>query len=183
MSHQTLILVMTSWKSLSLSSSEYVFIHFQGVFIKTNIFPLVIRLQKAFSRSLQDVLTRTIIFVLVIRLQNISNTSFKSVFKTSSWHLQDVFKTFWRFFKTSLRRLQDVLSSCTVLVNTSSRHIWVIFKTYCEDDYLRKIGHASEKFMVSTQISQESAVFLKNFTKWLLLQYRYFCLSPLSGKM
>ena len=44
----------------------------QGMFlIKTNIFALVIGLQKTVSRRLQDVLVKTNIFVLVIPLQDI----------------------------------------------------------------------------------------------------------------
>ena len=80
----------------------------QDVLIKTNIFALVIRLQKTSSRRLQDVLVKTNIFVLAIRLQD--------VFKTFSRRLQDV-------FKTSSRRLQDVFK-------TSSRRLQDIFKTY-----------------------------------------------------
>ena len=54
----------------------------QEILIKTNIFALLIRLQKASSRRLQDVIIKTNIFVLVIRL--------KDVFKTFSRRLQDI---------------------------------------------------------------------------------------------
>ena len=54
----------------------------QDVLIKRNIFALLI----VFRRRLQDVFIKINIFVLVIRLQD--------VFKTSSRHLQDVFKMF-----------------------------------------------------------------------------------------
>ena len=85
----------------------------QDVLIKANIFALVIRLQKTFSRRLQDVLVKTNIFVLAIRLQD--------VFKTFSRRLQDVFKTSCQdVFKTFSRRLQDVLQE----------RLQDIFKTY-----------------------------------------------------
>ena len=99
----------------------------QDVLIKTNIFAILIRLQKMSSRRLQDVLIKTNIFVLFIRLQDVFKTSSRSLAKTSSRHLQDVFKTFPRrlqdifktpstrfeeVFKTSSRHLQDVLQRC-----------------------------------------------------------------------
>ena len=69
----------------------------QDILIKTNIFTLVISLQKTFSRRLQDVLIKTNIFVLVICLQDL--------FKTFSRHLQDVLKMF-------SNRLQEFLERC-----------------------------------------------------------------------
>ena len=72
----------------------------QDVLMKTNIFLLIIRLQKTSSRRLQDVLVKTNIFVLAIRLQD--------VFKTFSRRLQDIFKTSCQdVFKTSSRRLAN----------------------------------------------------------------------------
>ena len=50
--------------------------HLQDVLIKTNIFPLVIRLQKMSSRHLQDILIKTNIFPLVTRLQKTSSRRF-----------------------------------------------------------------------------------------------------------
>ena len=58
----------------------------QNALIKTNIFILVIRLQKTSSGSLQDTLIKTNIFVLVIRLQDI--------FKTFSKVIEHVFKRY-----------------------------------------------------------------------------------------
>ena len=65
----------------------------QNVF-KTNIFILLIRLQKTSSRRFQDVLPR--------RLQNVLRTSCKNVFQTSSKHLA---KTFQDVIKMSSRSL------------------------------------------------------------------------------
>ena len=98
-----------SWWTPSKHSSRWIHLEdvfglrLQDVLIKTNIFALLIHLQKMSSRLLhQDQYIR-----LSIRFQD--------VFKTSSRHLQDVFKTFWKrlqdVFKTSSRRFQDVLSS------------------------------------------------------------------------
>ena len=61
----------------------------QDVFIKTNIFPLIIRLQKTSLRSTQDLLIKTKIFVLAIRLQEVFITSSRRLAKMSSrrWQL------------------------------------------------------------------------------------------------
>ena len=94
----------------------------QDVFIKTNIFALFIRLQKTSWRRLEDVLVKANILVLVIRLQDVFKTSsrhlaktswkrLENVFKSSSRHLQDVFKTSLGIFKASSRRFQNVSSS------------------------------------------------------------------------
>ena len=89
--HQTFVLMKTSWKRL-----EDVFrLRLQKMFSrrlnKTNIFALVIHLQKTPSRRLQDVLVKTNIFVPDIRLQHVFKTSCKNV-KTYLRHLQDVLK-------------------------------------------------------------------------------------------
>ena len=102
-----------------------------------------------FRRRLQDVLIKTNIFALVICLQKMSwsrpiYSSWSYVFKTSSRrlgkmfsrHLQDVFKTFWKrpqdIFKTpsrrlgkmSSRRLQNVIKkSCKNVFKTSWRRL------------------------------------------------------------
>ena len=103
----------TSWRRISSSSSG-------DVFINTNTFALLIRLQETSSRRLQDVLIKTNIFVLAIRLQD--------VFKTFSRRLQDsyknVFKTFcMNVFKTSSRRLANFKTSCKDVFKTFSRRI------------------------------------------------------------
>ena len=113
---QTFVLMKTSGRRLSSSSSE-------DVFIKTNIFALIIRLQKTswsrpiysswpyvfktFSRHLQDVLPR--------RLQDVFKTTLRRLAKSSSRHLQDV-------LKTSSRRLQDIFkTSCQDIFKTSRK--------------------------------------------------------------
>ena len=96
---QTFVLMKTSWRLLE------------------DVFHL--RLQKTYSRSLQDVLIKTNIFtkrfqdVFKTSCQDIFKTSSRRLAKTSSRHLQDVFKTTSRHlqevFKTFRRRLQDAL--------------------------------------------------------------------------
>ena len=86
----------------------------QDVLIKTNVFVLIIRLQKTPSRHFQDVLVRANIFVLAIRLQDVFKTSCKNVFK----------KLCKNVFNTSSRRLQGVLkTSCKDVFKTLSRRI------------------------------------------------------------
>ena len=103
--------------------------YFQDVLIKTNIFALLVRLQKTSSRRLHEDRYIRLGHTTSRRLQDIFKTSsrrlqdifrtpsrcFENVFKTSSRHLQDVFKTssrrFKNIFKTSSRRFQNVLSS------------------------------------------------------------------------
>ena len=81
----------------------------QDVLIKTNIFALVINLEKTSSRHLQNVLVNTNIF--------------------ASWPY--AFKTFSGGFKDVLpRSLQDIFeTSSRHLPNTSSRHRKEVFKT------------------------------------------------------
>ena len=114
----------------------------QDVLVKTNIFILLIHLQKTSSRRFQDVLPR--------RLQNALKTSCENVFQASAKHLpktfQDVFRMSSRSLaKTSWRHLQDVFKTGRLakmssrpgldyhLVNpqqtlkTSSRHVLKTF--------------------------------------------------------
>ena len=104
----------TSWSRRIYSPYSYVFRRrLEDVLIKTNIFALLIRLQKTPSRRFQDVLVKINIFILVIRLQDF--------YKTFSRRLQDVLqKRLQDNFKTFLGRLQDVLQRC----------LQDIFKTY-----------------------------------------------------
>ena len=117
----------TSWRRL------------QNVFIKTNIFALLILLQKTCSRRFLDILIKTTIFVLVIRVQAFFKTSWSRptysswsyVFKTSSRRFQGVFKTSCQdFFETSSRRL----------VKTSTRYPQDVFKKFSRrlQDVLQK---------------------------------------------
>ena len=82
------------------TSSENVFKTFsrrlQNVLIKTNIFILLIRLQKTSSRRFQDVLPR--------RLQNVLKTSCENVFQTSSKHLPKTFQDVFRMSSRSLAK-------------------------------------------------------------------------------
>ena len=74
----------------------------EDILIKTNIFILVIYLQKMSSRHLQDVFVKT----LVIRLQEIFKTFLRRLAKASLKRFQDVLKTSCKnVFKTSSRRL------------------------------------------------------------------------------
>ena len=179
-SRKTFVLMKTSWRRLSSSSSEDVF--------KTPSRRLgqdqYIRLGYTSSRRLQDVFKT-------------SSRRLQDVFKTSSRRFQDVFKTSSRCLaKTSLRRLQNVLkTSCKNVFRTSSEDVFKssprhlqdflqkylqdVFKTYHQvklflltnlrdvfNTFLRRtaktviyrricLGHTSEKFMVSVQNLQE----------------------------
>ena len=94
------------------------------------------------SRRLQDVLIKTNIFALLIRLQKTSSSrptysSWSHVFKASSRRLQDVLKTSSRRPQDSSRRpqdvlktFQDVLSSSSVFGNTISRRLRDVLKTF-----------------------------------------------------
>ena len=85
-SQQTFVLIKTSWRRLSSSSSEDVFMTSSISLDEDQIIVLVRRLPKTSSRHLQD------------------------VFKTFSRHLQDIFKTYSRRFEDVWpRRLQEVL--------------------------------------------------------------------------
>ena len=98
-SQQTFVLIKTSWRRLSSSSSEDVFMTSSISLDEDQIIVLVRRLQHVFktsSRRLQD------------------------VFKTSSRHLQNLFKTFWRpLTKTSSRSLVKISSRCFQEVSSS----------------------------------------------------------------
>ena len=108
LTQQTFLLMKTSWRRLD------------EVFL--------LRLQKTSWRRVQDVLVKTNIFVLAIRLQDVVKTFSRRLSKTSSRHLQDVFKTFQDVFTTSSRhlgkRLQDIFkTSCKDIFKTFSRRI------------------------------------------------------------
>ena len=109
---QTFVSMKTSWKRLE------------------DLFRL--HLPKTSLRCLQEVLIKTNIFLLIIRLQKTSWRRLQEVFKTSSWRLQDAFKTFSRHVgKTSLRRLQDVFKTYSRrLAKTPSRLLENVFRTF-----------------------------------------------------
>ena len=151
----------------------------QDVLVKTNIFPLVIRLQRTFSK----------------RLQKVFKTSSRRVAKMSSKHLRDVFKTSCQnVLKAPSKRVQDVLQRCLYdILKTFSRRIIKlncscstvlrlrdVFNTFSRFNAKtiihRKIclGETSEKFMVRVQNFQE-------WTLWIHRDYektskrRYYC--------
>ena len=131
-SQKIFVWMETSWRRLKdvfrlclqKTSSKRI----QDILIKTNIFALVIPFQKMSSRPLRDILlNNTNIFVLAIRLQgvfktfsrriqDVFKTSSRRLSKTSSSHLQDVFKT---FFNTSSRRVAKISSRCFQDVSSS----------------------------------------------------------------
>ena len=129
--HQKFILMKTSSRRLDKTNVFILLIHLQktssshlwDVLIKTNILLLGLLLQdvfKTFWKRLQDLLQRLLQDVLKTSLRHV-----KDLAKTSSRHLQNVFKTSCKtFFKTSSRSLQDALKM-------SSRRLQDIFKTFC----------------------------------------------------
>ena len=122
----------TSWRRLWSSSTE-------DVLIKTNIFALLIRLQKTSSRRLhQD---------QHIRLGHTSSRRFQDVFKTFSRHLQDIFKMFWKrlqdVFKTFRKRLQDVFKTYYQVKLFLVTQFQDVFETYSKrfwDVLLRRLS-------------------------------------------
>ena len=105
-SQQTFVLMKTPWRRLSSSSSE-------EVLIRTNIFTLLIRLQKTSSEVVFKTSSR--------RVAKTFSRHLEDIFKTSSRYLQEVLlRRFQEVFKTSSRQLQDVLQRC----------LQDLFKTY-----------------------------------------------------
>ena len=91
----------------------------QDALIKTNIFTILIRLQKTSWRRLEDVFktsSRLLAKASSKPFEDVFKTSCENVFKTPSRRFQDIFKTSSRriedVFNTSLRHLQDVLQRC-----------------------------------------------------------------------
>ena len=105
--------------------TSFVFVfrrHLQNVLIKTNIFALVVCLQKMSSRRLdQDQYIRLSHTVFKRSCKNVSKTSSRRL--QDSRCLQDIFKTSCRdVFKTFSKRLQDVLQKrLKDIFKTSSR--------------------------------------------------------------
>ena len=105
------------------------------------------RLQDMFSRHLQDIFSITI-FRLPKRLQDV----LWDVFKTSSGHLQDVFKTSWKTkiftLKTCCRRLQDMSWRCLqdvlledqeMFAGTIPRCQWNKYEDWQQQHYTQKL--------------------------------------------
>ena len=144
-SQQTFVLIKTSWRCISSSSSEDVC---KTSWLRGMCLPWsYIRLQKMPSRHLQDVFIKTNIFVLVIclamtssrRLQNIFNTSCKNVFKTSSGCLS----------KMSTRYLQGIFK----ISSRSLQGVFITFLRYTAETIC--IGQTSEEFLVRLKVFRE----------------------------
>ena len=120
--------------------------HSAGCYLVT--YPVNIRLDEdvlktsfvfVFRRRLQDVLIKTNMFALALRLQDVFKTSWSRpiylswpyVFKMSSRHFQDIFKTSCKnVLKTSSIRLKKRLQD---IFKTSSRRFEDVFSTSCKD--------------------------------------------------
>ena len=110
----------------------------EDVLIKKNIFALVIRLQKTFwSRPMYS--SWPYIFkTFSRRLQGVLQKRVQDIFQTSSRHLPDVFKKFWRCLQDVSRIFKkscyDVFkTSCKNVFKASSRHLEEVFKTSWKD--------------------------------------------------
>ena len=91
-SQQTFVLMKTSWRRLSSSSSE-------DVLIKTNMFALALRLQKTSSRRLgQDQYIR-LGYTSSRRLQDVLQKRLQDIFKTSSRRLAKMPSWRWRIVR------------------------------------------------------------------------------------
>ena len=111
-----------------------------------------------FRRRLQDVLIKTNIFALLMRLQKMSSRRFQDVFKmscenffkTSSRRLQDVLKTSSKSLQDVLqKRLPNILkTSCKDVFKSFSRRI---IRLNCLPMSRIYLGQVSEKFMVSIE--------------------------------
>ena len=141
----------------------------QDVLMKTNIFLLIIRLQKTSSRRLgQDQYIR-LGYTSSRRLQDVFKTSSRRLAKTSSRHLQDV-------FKTSSKRLQDVLKN---VFKTSSRRLQDVLQRYLQDVF--KTYHQVKLFLL-TRLREVLNTFLRHsFLKTVI--YRRICLSNTTSEI
>ena len=137
--------------------------------IKANIFTLVIRLQKTFSRRLQDVLVKTDIFVIAICLEDALQRRLKGVlqkrlednFKTSLRRFKNVFKTSSRHLQEALpRRLQDVLQ----------KRPQDIFKTSRKDNFKT----LSRRIIKLTRLRDVFTTYVRRTAKAVI--YRGICL-------
>ena len=161
-----------------------------NVLIKADIFALVLCLQETSSRRLGKDQYIRLDHTSSRRLQDLFKTSIllQDVLKTSSSrHLQDVLKAFWRrlqgVFKPSSRHLakasskrdQDVLQKCLQEVFKRYHQVklflltrlWDVFSAFLKCTartviYWRIcLGHTSDKFMVSVETLQDWIKFLK----------------------
>ena len=81
----------------------------EDVLMKTNMFALALCLQKTSSRRLQE--------FLAIRLQEVLPRCLQDVLKTSSRHLQGVFKTYYQVKVFLVTQFQDIFE-------TYSKRFW-----------------------------------------------------------
>ena len=113
-----------------------------------------------FKRRPQDVLMKTNIFLLIIRLQKTSwsrpiYSSCPYVFKTSSRHLAKTSSR--RLANTSWRHLQDVLKTYHQVKLFLLTSLWEVFNMFVRRTAKTAVyrtfhlGHTSEKFIVSVQ--------------------------------
>ena len=126
-----------------------------------------LRVHKTSSRRLQDVLIKINIFVLAIRLQVVFKTSSRRLVKTSSRHLQDVSKTFWRglqdIFKMSC---PDILkTSSRLLAKTSSRHLQDVLQRCLQNVF--KTCHQVKLFLL-TSLQDVFNTFLRRTAKTVI---------------
>ena len=159
----------------------------QDVLTKTNMFALALHLQNTSSRRLgQDqnirlahtssrrlarTFSRRLKDVFQKRLQDIFKTPsrrlqdvFKKSWKTSSRHLQEVFKTFWRRLQDVLQRyLQGIFKTYHQVKLFLLTRLWEAFNTFLRRSFPKTIIYrgicpgntTSVKFMVSIQNLQE----------------------------
>ena len=155
--------------------------------IKTNIFTLVIRLQKTFSRRLvqdqyiplghtssrrlQDILPRRL-QTFPRRLQDFLQEHLQGICKTFSRRSEDV-------FKTSSKRLQDVLQNCLQdIFKKFSGHFQEVFQ-WCFQEVF-KTYHLAKLFLLIC-IRDVFNTFLRRTAKTVI--YRRICLGETSKKL
>ena len=129
-------------------------------------------ISKKSSRPLQD--------VLQIRLKDLFKTSLTHLAKTSSRHLQDIFKTFWRrledVFKTYSKSLQDVCKMPSrriekrlqSILKTSSRHLQDVLQRYLPDVF---------KTSLSRPICSAWSYVFRRFVQDVLVKFNIFALA------
>ena len=117
----------------------------EDVLIKTNIFAILIRLQKTSSRRLDQDQYIRLGHTSSRRLQVVFKTSSRRLVKMSLRRLQDVFKAFSRgledIFKTPSRRFEDVFK-------TSSRHLQDVLQRCLHDAF--KTYHQVMLFLLTS---------------------------------
>ena len=135
------------------------------ILIKTNIFALVIPLQKTSSRLFHHVLIKTNIFVLVTRLQDLFRSSSWPLAKTYSIYLQDIFNPFLRYTAKTIYTYVHIYIYIHIYV-----YVYIYIYTYIlwSEYKFSKSGHFG--------YTETKTVILKHYIKWLLLQIKIFLL-------